>query len=174
MLKSDNVFALVILAAKYVSQTKNDAERRRKFKLKLFRLAIERGYSPQKIEALIIFLDIIMYLPPEMEQQFDQELREEVSKTSDMEKNYIMSPTLDRIYGLNKEEIDKQIASMRQRLEEADKKAIEADKKAVEATKKLLLSGFFEKSEIATIMGCLLYTSPSPRDLSTSRMPSSA
>ena len=25
-----------------------------------------------------------------------------------------------------------------------------------------------------TAMGCLLYTSPSPRDLSTSRMPSSA
>ena len=27
---------------------------------------------------------------------------------------------------------------------------------------------------IAKAMGCLLYTSPSPRDLSTSRMPSSA
>ena len=29
-------------------------------------------------------------------------------------------------------------------------------------------------SAIAKHMGCLLYTSPSPRDLSTSRMPSSA
>ena len=28
--------------------------------------------------------------------------------------------------------------------------------------------------ETASIMSCLLYTSPSPRDLSTSRMPSSA
>ena len=28
--------------------------------------------------------------------------------------------------------------------------------------------------EIADRIGCLLYTSPSPRDLSTSRMPSSA
>ena len=27
---------------------------------------------------------------------------------------------------------------------------------------------------IDLVMGCLLYTSPSPRDLSTSRMPSSA
>ena len=26
----------------------------------------------------------------------------------------------------------------------------------------------------ANVLGCLLYTSPSPRDLSTSRMPSSA
>ena len=29
-------------------------------------------------------------------------------------------------------------------------------------------------SRVTTINGCLLYTSPSPRDLSTSRMPSSA
>ena len=27
---------------------------------------------------------------------------------------------------------------------------------------------------LSTVLGCLLYTSPSPRDLSTSRMPSSA
>jgi len=33
---------------------------------------------------------------------------------------------------------------------------------------------FPEASRILTLRGCLLYTSPSPRDLSTSRMPSSA
>ena len=31
-----------------------------------------------------------------------------------------------------------------------------------------------EVDEIDSFQGCLLYTSPSPRDLSTSRMPSSA
>ena len=31
-----------------------------------------------------------------------------------------------------------------------------------------------EGAPIALILNCLLYTSPSPRDLSTSRMPSSA
>ena len=30
------------------------------------------------------------------------------------------------------------------------------------------------KDKIGEVIGCLLYTSPSPRDLSTSRMPSSA
>ena len=33
---------------------------------------------------------------------------------------------------------------------------------------------FFVKDHIYSPLGCLLYTSPSPRDLSTSRMPSSA
>ncbi len=35
---------------------------------------------------------------------------------------------------------------------------------------------YIDEMEVITIklMGCLLYTSPSPRDLSTSRMPSSA
>jgi len=153
LLKSDNVFALVVLASKYVNQTKNDAERRRKFKLKLFRLAIERGYSREKIEALIVFLEIIMYLPPEMEQQFKQEFKEEVLKTSDMEKDYFISPTLDYAYGLNKEEIDKQLADANQKAADANQKAADANQKAVEATKKLLLSGFFEIHEIADIMG---------------------
>ena len=31
-----------------------------------------------------------------------------------------------------------------------------------------------QERDLATRIGCLLYTSPSPRDLSTSRMPSSA
>ena len=34
--------------------------------------------------------------------------------------------------------------------------------------------GFFERKSGLHIIICLLYTSPSPRDLSTSRMPSSA
>ena len=42
----------------------------------------------------------------------------------------------------------------------------------------LLMSGEYREQDIDAqvheIMDCLLYTSPSPRDLSTSRMPSSA
>ena len=39
---------------------------------------------------------------------------------------------------------------------------------------KNLESEYSDDSDFMFIMGCLLYTSPSPRDLSTSRMPSSA
>ena len=40
----------------------------------------------------------------------------------------------------------------------------------------VLEDGFIEKvkNDISDIKGCLLYTSPSPRDISGSRMPSSA
>ena len=37
-----------------------------------------------------------------------------------------------------------------------------------------LIPGFRRLREKIDVSGCLLYTSPSPRDLSTSRMPSSA
>ena len=36
------------------------------------------------------------------------------------------------------------------------------------------IPGFYTKTGVGTLIACLLYTSPSPRDLSTSRMPSSA
>ena len=38
----------------------------------------------------------------------------------------------------------------------------------------ILISSRFTQAQIDEFYGCLLYTSPSPRDLSTSRMPSSA
>ena len=41
-------------------------------------------------------------------------------------------------------------------------------------TEKLLLEACLELMKEDAIIACLLYTSPSPRDLSTSRMPSSA
>ena len=37
-----------------------------------------------------------------------------------------------------------------------------------------VLELFMRKNNYFSLKGCLLYTSPSPRDLSTSRMPSSA
>ena len=38
----------------------------------------------------------------------------------------------------------------------------------------IIVVGFVHRIQQPRIMTCLLYTSPSPRDLSTSRMPSSA
>jgi len=48
LLQSKNPFALAVLATKYLNATKNDAEKRLLFKLKLIRLALERNYSKKK------------------------------------------------------------------------------------------------------------------------------
>ena len=49
----------------------------------------------------------------------------------------------------------------------------EAEKEALEELFMYIRTEFFPNPEVLS-MNCLLYTSPSPRDLSTSRMPSSA
>ena len=48
------------------------------------------------------------------------------------------------------------------------------DSKQLSAKKREELRTIIERDALAWCVGCLLYTSPSPRDLSTSRMPSSA
>ena len=63
-------------------------------------------------------------------------------------------------------ETDKKIEAMEQEVSEAVNPQADAPKKNAVAA---------EPSHIAKMAKfCLLYTSPSPRDLSTSRMPSSA
>ena len=54
----------------------------------------------------------------------------------------------------------------------ACKKAMEAGKHVI--CEKPLVSSLKEVDELEKISNCLLYTSPSPRDISGSRMPSSA
>ena len=75
LLKSDNIFALVILTCKYINQTKNNFDLRREFKLKLFKLAFERGYSEEIIKELLSFILIVMYLPPNIEKEFKMEAK---------------------------------------------------------------------------------------------------
>ena len=57
------------------------------------------------------------------------------------------------------------------RREVAFSRAVYEEHAVVEGIEAVLAENF---EEAETIMACLLYTSPSPRDLSTSRMPSSA
>ena len=46
--------------------------------------------------------------------------------------------------------------------------------KEIDETSSKLISDLLEDEDTMKSLACLLYTSPSPRDLSTSRMPSSA
>jgi|GEM_PF-530977 len=131
---SDNMFALVILACKYANYTQNDVELRRKFKLKLFRLAITRGYSREEIEALVSFIDFVVYLPPKTNTKLKVDFVKEFKKEKkDMEKNYIVSPTFDEILlELMSDKQKKEIAVAKKAAKKAAEKAakITAEKAA--------------------------------------------
>jgi hypothetical protein len=60
--KSDNPFALVVLAAKKSLESKGDEERRFLFKRELVRLMLEKGYSREEILAVFRFLDGVLAL----------------------------------------------------------------------------------------------------------------
>ena len=54
-------------------------------------------------------------------------------------------------------------------------KNISSKEKSIDCSNLLLIPGFVNShTHIADSIGCLLYTSPSPRDRSLTRMPSSA
>ena len=75
------------------------------------------------------------------------------------------------------EEIKKNINESLQSFTEAELKLKEAEKKTADLDKKIneLLNGAKMQSDsIYKNIVCLLYTSPSPRDVEESRMPSSA
>jgi hypothetical protein len=53
LIASDNVFALIILAIKYVIDSPNDYAKRFDFKKKLFKLLIERNYDTKTQKILL-------------------------------------------------------------------------------------------------------------------------
>ncbi len=69
--QSSNPFAVVILAHLYTQQTKHEPEQRYDFKWRLSRMLYERGYSKEKILSLYRYINWLMALPPELEQQLD-------------------------------------------------------------------------------------------------------
>lgn len=68
--KSDNLFDLGVLAAKYTLDTEGDARKRIVFKKKLSELAFNKGFSFEKTEQLISFVFDYMLLPENMENEF--------------------------------------------------------------------------------------------------------
>jgi len=157
--KSNNIFALVILACKYANQTKNDVELRRKFKLKLFRLAARRGYSRKEIIALISFLDFVVSLPDEMNMQLKVDFAKEFKKEKKMEKTILVSPTFDAILmelmsDKQKQEIAEAKKEAKEEAEKAASAEVEEQRKArMNIIRNLISSTSMQPDEIAEIAG---------------------
>ena len=72
--KSDNPFALAVMAHLKTQQTRHDKNERKRWKLYLIRKLYERGYKKQDVINLFHFIDWIMRLPEELEEDFRQEI----------------------------------------------------------------------------------------------------
>jgi len=68
---SQNPFAVVVMAHLYTKQTKHKPNERFELKWRLTRMLYERGYSKQDVLSLFRFIDWMMALPPELEQQLE-------------------------------------------------------------------------------------------------------
>ena len=73
LLKSDNPFAIAVLATLYTYQTVNDAERRFSFKRKIFELAQKKNIPIDKMTKLLTFVNDFMLLPQALEYEFQFE-----------------------------------------------------------------------------------------------------
>ena len=67
LLASENPFALVVLACKYLNSCKKDSEKRFTLKEKLIIFARERNYSDIQILGLLRFIDFLIVLPKNLE-----------------------------------------------------------------------------------------------------------
>ena len=67
--QSDNIFSLCIMAQLKAMQTKNNCEQRKKWKFYLLRLLVKKGYDRQEIVELLRFIDWLLMLPEELNQQ---------------------------------------------------------------------------------------------------------
>jgi hypothetical protein len=67
---SDNPFAVVVMAQLETRRTRQQAQARYEAKLRLAKRLYQRGYNRRDILELFRFIDWVMTLPPELEEQF--------------------------------------------------------------------------------------------------------
>ena len=113
LLASDNPFALVVLAAKYLLNTRKDPQKRYSFKRKLVTLALEKGYERPKVVVLLRFVYLIVSLPKVLETQFEEEFVKHFKNDEPMEltksQKRIAHTVYEAVYGESLEERDNRI-----------------------------------------------------------------
>jgi len=83
--QSNRLFSKVVLAAKYLHETKNEEERRYRFKLKLMREVLKlEGHSRESISAVFYFIDYLLRLPEQLAQQFTETVRPIIKQEGQM------------------------------------------------------------------------------------------
>ncbi len=73
---SHNPFATIVMAHLQAQATRRDLNERKTWKLWLIRRLYDRGYSRQDVINLFLFIDWVMSLSAELEQEFWQEVKQ--------------------------------------------------------------------------------------------------
>lgn len=70
LLASNNIFSLFVLANYYVNKTRKDLRKRLELKEKMLELAKERQISPERMGRFFFFIDNVMKIPLNLQQEF--------------------------------------------------------------------------------------------------------
>ncbi len=73
---SDNVFAIVVMAHLKTLETRHNGRERQRWKFALIRGLYQRGFEAQEVISLLHFIDWLMNLPEELNQQLWQEVNQ--------------------------------------------------------------------------------------------------
>ncbi len=71
LLASKNIFALFVLANIYVNKTRKDFKQRLEYKEKMIELGIKRHISREKMFRFFFFIDNVMKIPVNLQQEFN-------------------------------------------------------------------------------------------------------
>ena len=131
LLKSENIFALFVLAQQYANKSKNDMEQRLAFRKKLFDLAQVKKISRQRIWQALIFVRYLTTLPGNLEIEYGDFARERLQI-----KSRYMIYSLEDVRFLDSIVEETTGQSLSKLIEKAQEEARQAREKAKEATRK--------------------------------------
>ena len=176
LLASNNVFAFVVLASRYAMQTKGKSKSKQlsrfKFKTKLVKLLLERGYTKRSISQLFIFVQNILKLPANLELEFKDKVKKLAVMDAGIYPNQVISQETKDLaeviyktaWGLpdnvdakkhyEQQQIKKIIAAETKRIKlEAEKAAAEKARKAEKAAEKkantLLITMLYKNMDLS-------------------------
>lgn len=106
--RSDNIFSKVVLAAKVVHQTKDEVEKRYRFKRRLMRkLFKSEKYSRTAVAATFYFIDYLLQLPEEETKKLSKELGSEIRKERGLMELYNEENASPTIFNSFAEQLDR-------------------------------------------------------------------
>jgi len=85
LLANTNPFAVVVLAALYSRKTTSDTEQRLTFKFRLIKMLLERQYSADIIQKIIIFVNELLQLNAPLQLQYEEQVDKLTNNTKNME-----------------------------------------------------------------------------------------